>query len=44
MSSVQKHLKGIHVDHCKNTAGCAITPIALPEKVYIPMNQHIGAP
>ena len=44
MSSVQKHLKGIHVDHCKNTAGCAITPIALPEKVYIPMSQHIGAP
>ena len=44
MSSVQKHLKGIHVDHCKNSAGCVITPIALPEKVYIPMSQHIGAP
>ena len=43
MSSV-KHLKGIHVDHCKNTAGMAIVPMSLPEKVYIPMSQHIGAP
>ncbi len=44
MSSVQKHLKGIHVDHCKNTAGMPIVPIPVPEKVYIPMSQHIGAP
>ncbi|MBO4992277.1 MAG: electron transport complex subunit RsxC [Firmicutes bacterium] len=44
MSSVQKHLKGIHVDHCKNTSACPVTPITLPEKVYIPMSQHIGAP
>ena len=39
-----KHLKGIHVDHCKNTAGMSIVPMTLPEKVYIPMSQHIGAP
>ncbi len=39
-----KHLKGIHVDHCKNTAGQAIIPMTLPEKVFIPMSQHIGAP
>ncbi|MBR5756750.1 MAG: electron transport complex subunit RsxC [Firmicutes bacterium] len=39
-----KHLKGIHVDHCKNTSGQAIIPMPVPEKVYIPMSQHIGAP
>ncbi|MDO5331121.1 MAG: RnfABCDGE type electron transport complex subunit C, partial [Bacillota bacterium] len=39
-----KHLKGIHVDHCKNTAGMPIIPMTLPEKVYIPMSMHIGAP
>lgn len=43
MSSV-KHLKGVHVDHCKNTAGPAIVLMPVPEKVYIPMVQHIGAP
>lgn len=44
MSSVSKHLKGIHVDHCKNTAGQAIEKMPVPEKVFIPMVQHIGAP
>lgn len=44
MSSVSKHLKGIHVDHCKNTAGQPIVKMPVPEKVYIPMVQHIGAP
>ena len=39
-----KHLKGIHVDHCKNTAGMPVIPMTLPEKVYIPMSMHIGAP
>ena len=39
-----KHLKGVHVDHCKNTAGMSIVSMTLPEKVYIPMSQHIGAP
>lgn len=39
-----KHLKGIHLDHHKNTAGFTIVPMPVPEKVYIPMVQHIGAP
>ncbi len=39
-----KHLNGIRVKHCKNTAGQDIIPISLPEKVFIPMSQHIGAP
>ncbi len=39
-----KHLNGVHVDHCKNTSGIAIVPMPIPEKVYIPMSQHIGAP
>jgi electron transport complex protein RnfC len=39
-----KHLKGVHVNHCKNTAGMPIIPMTLPEKVYIPMSMHIGAP
>ena len=39
-----KHLNGIHVQHCKNTAGLAVIPLPLPEKVYIPMSQNIGAP
>lgn len=39
-----KHLKGVHVDHCKNTAGMLIVPMPVPERVYIPMVQHIGAP
>lgn len=42
--STEKHLRGAHVDHCKNTAGLPIVPMPLPEKVYIPMSQSIGAP
>ena len=39
-----KHLKGVHVDHQKNTAGMPIIPMPVPEKVYIPMSMSIGAP
>ena len=39
-----KRLKGVHVDHSKNTAGMAIKLMDPPEKVYIPMSQNIGAP
>lgn len=39
-----KHLNGVRVKHCKNTAGQDIIPMSLPEKVFIPMSQHIGAP
>lgn len=42
--SLGKHLRGAHVNHCKNTAGMPIIPMTLPEKVYIPMSQSIGAP
>jgi len=42
--SSEKHLKGVHVNHCKNTAGVPIIPMPIPERVYIPMSMHIGAP
>ena len=42
--SVLKHLKGVHVKHSKNTAGKPIIPVPVPERVYIPMSMHIGAP
>ena len=35
---------GIHVAEHKHTAGCAIEPFEAPELVYLPMQQHIGAP
>ena len=38
-----KHLNVVHVNHSKNTAGLPIIPMPVPEKVYIPMSQHIGA-
>ena len=41
---LSRHLKGVHVKHSKNTAGMPIIPMPVPERVYIPMVQHIGAP
>lgn len=35
---------GIHVNDRKNTAKCQIRLLGSPEKVVIPMSQHIGAP
>lgn len=35
---------GIHPLHKKNTAGIPSTVLPTPEKVYIPMQMHIGAP
>lgn len=35
---------GIHLAEHKNTSGCPIEPFAAPELIYIPMQQHIGAP
>ncbi len=35
---------GVHLAEHKNTAGCPIEPFAAPERIYIPMQQHIGAP
>lgn len=35
---------GIHLDKHKLTSGMPIIPAGLPEFVYIPVRQHIGAP
>ncbi len=35
---------GLHVPDNKNTRNCEIVNIPAPSKVYIPMQQHIGAP
>ena len=35
---------GLHVPDNKNTRDCPIINIPAPKKVYIPMQQHIGAP
>jgi len=35
---------GVHPDDQKISAGVAITPMALPKVVTIPITQHIGAP
>ena len=36
---------GVHPFENKHaTAGCAITPIPLADRLYIPLQQHIGAP
>lgn len=42
--SSRKHLKGVSVDACKHTAKTGIVPMPIPERVYIPMSQSIGAP
>lgn len=35
---------GMHLDHQKNTAECETVIMPTPQKVYIPLSQHIGAP
>ncbi|MEG1929582.1 MAG: electron transport complex subunit RsxC [Anaerovorax sp.] len=40
----KKHLPGIHVEDYKNTMDLATVRMPLPERVYISMVQHIGAP
>lgn len=35
---------GLHIPDCKNTRSLPIVKMPSPEKVYIPMQQHIGAP
>lgn len=35
---------GIHVNEHKNTNGCRVKVFSSPERVVIPMSQHIGAP
>lgn len=35
---------GVHLNHHKNTEDCETVIMPAPEKVYLPMSQHIGAP
>lgn len=35
---------GVHLAEHKHTAGCAIEVFPAPELLYLPMQQHIGAP
>ncbi len=45
MTHLLKTFKGgLHVPDNKNTRECAIINLPAPAKVYIPMQQHIGAP
>lgn len=44
MSIFSKHLPAIHVEHHKNTMNSPTEKMPLPDKVYISMVQHIGAP
>jgi electron transport complex protein RnfC len=44
MSIFNKHLPAIHVEHHKNTSESPTVKMPAPEKVYISMAQHIGAP
>ncbi len=36
--------RGLHMAHHKNTAATESVTLPMPEKVYIPMQMHIGAP
>lgn len=38
------HVGGIHPDKYKITSGLAIVEAGIPEIVYVPVKQHIGAP
>lgn len=44
MSIFNKHLPAIHVEHHKNTSESPTVKMPPPDKVYISMIQHIGAP
>ena len=35
---------GVKVPHYKETSNCATEAIPLPEKIVLPMSQHVGAP
>ncbi len=37
-------LKGVHLNHCKNTADMPAIRMHTPKNVNIPMSMHIGAP
>jgi len=39
-----KRIRGLHVPHSKNTAGCLPEKIPIPPEVRLPMKMHSGAP
>lgn len=39
---VAKSLHGVHVKHCKNTVESATVKMPVPDRVVIPMKQHMG--
>ncbi len=44
LKAVVKGRGGVNVSHSKNTENCKIVRMPAPEKVVLPMQQHIGAP
>ena len=44
LKAVVKGRGGVSVSHSKNTENCKIVRMPVPEKVVLPMQQHIGAP
>lgn len=44
LSAVGKSRGGVHVAYNKNTAEMPVERMPIPEKVVLPMQQHIGAP
>ena len=37
-------LRGVHLKHCKNTAGMIPQRMPIPKTITLPMSMHIGAP
>ena len=44
LKAVKQVRGGVHVNHNTNTADCEVVRIPVPEKVLLPMQQHIGVP
>jgi len=44
MNRLKKRLRGIHLKNLKHSAYIETVDMPLPEKVILPMEQHIGAP
>ncbi len=44
LARLKRAAKGARVPHLKGTAGAATVKMPLPEKIVLPMQQHIGAP
>lgn len=44
LRAVKKPRGGVKVHHNKNTAGMEVVRMPAPSRVYLPMQQHIGAP